>query len=183
MNQKPLEIEKSMTLMQNEIDVLKSKVELYEPREISSDEESESEISIEIPATKISPEYFPLSEKDLGDHEDELETYNIKCELCDFTTKKQSGLAIHRGIKHKSEAEDNLKVIDIKTYDDYSLQKSGKCFKLLKIHSNKQLGFVHDCFCWSFYSPCPDLPEEPPDHELPNMIRTKIGCFMFRNPL
>ena len=53
------------------------------------------------------------------------------------------------------------------TYDDYSLQESGECYKLVSIPSSNCLGYVHNNSCWSYYSPCANLPDEPPDNEFP----------------
>ena len=165
LGKKVSELEKNMEAMQKEIVLLTEKLKVLETKELSSDEESENESSdFESGDANLFPEDSPLSDTDLGNEDEAKDIF--KCDLCDFNTAKQSGLAIHIGVKHKQE-EHVPRSIDNDHYDYYSLQKCGKCFKLVSIQTSKCLGFIHNSSCWSFYSPCSNLPDEPPDNELP----------------
>ena len=86
----------------------------------------------------------------------------FQCGICDFISTKEIGVKIHEGVKHKERKRTSEKYVAKK-------EKEENCFKLFDVKTSKIVGFIHDSSCWSFYSPCINLPEPAADDEEPTI--------------
>ena len=86
----------------------------------------------------------------------------LRCNLCEFTTKKKNGLNIHIGVKHKQDFES----LENPEHDDFIVKKcgDGNCSQLFN-NKKRCIIILHDKFCWSFYSPCSNLSSPPPNDD------------------
>ena len=91
---------------------------------------------------------------------------DFRCSLCDFTTKKETGIKIHIGKKHKVEDSEFVRNPE---YDGYlAKQTCGKCIGIFDCKKTNQcIIFIHCPECWSFYNPCSDFAIDIPDDDSP----------------
>ena len=165
-------LENQIVSMKLQIQELQTKVHSLENRNISeelSDDDSDtsdpevSEIFDNCVKNHVVPEDTAISSSEIDDPYNNSEPEAFRCDICDFETQKENGLKIHRGLKHKNPSLEEA--LENPEYEGFVLKnvKEGRCFNLYSLRFNKSIGFIHNKSCWSFYSPCPDLPDPPSD--------------------
>ena len=108
-------LETVIQIMNEKILELNEKIKMLESNQSENYDESSSSSAI----NSGNPEEMALSDEEIDESEIQ-DDKQYKCEHCDFKTNKETGIKIHKGIKHKNETVDSPLNPE---YDNFCVEK------------------------------------------------------------